>query len=181
MATAEGRRVRLVALAEEDVDRLIRWRAEPEARQHQPLSVLGREQLLQHIQTRKAGTLAELADRDHILIIRDENQGLAVGWLTLEILSRVHGLARIGYTVSKEYWGRGYATGAVQAVCSLLFGETVVERIEADCSVHNPASRRVLEKCGFSHVGLKRSFLIIQKQRVDHYNFELLKDDWEAR
>lgn len=181
MAASGSKRVQLVALAEEDVDRLIRWRAEPEAQQHQPLSILGKEQLLQHIQTRKTGTLAELADRDHILIIRDEDQGLSVGWLTLEILSRVHGLARIGYTVSKEYWGLGYATGAVQAVCNLLFGETIVKRIEADCSVHNPASRRVLEKCGFSHVGLKRSYLIIQKHRVDHYNFELLKEDWEAR
>ena len=69
----------------------------------------------------------------------------------------------------------------MKAIARMLFTETPAKRIEADCSIHNPASRRVLEKCGFNHVGLKRSYLVIAGQRVDHDNFELTKDDWQDR
>ena len=179
MAGGDHKRVSLVPLAEEHVDQLLSWRAQPEAQQHQPIAVLHREQLLRHIEAKETGSFAELKDRDYIHIIQDDDRGVAVGWLTLEVLSMAHGLTRIGYTISKENWGQGYATAAVRAIARILFTGTPAKRIEADCSIHNPASRRVLEKCGFSHVGLKRSYLVIAGQRVDHYNLELTKDDWQ--
>ena len=179
MAGAEQRRVSLVHLAEEHVDQLLFWRAQPEAHQHQPIAELQREQLLRYIEAKEPGSFAELRDRDYIHIIQDDDRGIAVGWLTMEVLSLPHGLTRIGYTISKEYWGQGYATAAVKAIARTLFTETPAKRIEADCSIHNSASRRVLEKCGFIHVGLKRSYLVIADQRVDHDNFELIKDDWQ--
>lgn len=179
MIDAVKKRVSLVPLAEEHVNQLAQWRSQPEAQQHQPLSSLGEEQLLLYIKNKQTSRIADLADRDYVLIIWDDELDRSVGWLTLEILSRVHGLARIGYTISKELWGQGYATAAVQALARMLFSETSVQRIEADVSIHNLASRRVLEKCGFVYVGLKRKYLIIRGERVDHENFELLKDDWD--
>ena len=179
MTDSVKKRVSLVPLADEHVDQLVRWRAQPEAQQHQPLSSLGEDQLLLYIKNKQSSKFAEIADRDYVLIIWDEELDRGVGWVTLEILSRVHGLARIGYSISKEYWGQGYATAAVKAIARQLFSETPIERIEADVSVRNPASRRVLEKCGFAYLGLKRKYLIIRGERVDHDNFELLKEDWE--
>ena len=170
--------VRLALLTEEWIDQLIRWRSQPEAQQHQPITSLSRERLHQYLQSRNPGELADLADRDYILIIEDDKRDEGVGWITLEIMSRQHGLARIGYTIAREYWGQGYATAAVKAIARRLFSDTPIERIEADCSVNNPASRRVLEKCGFRHVGLKRNYLVIQGRRVDHYYYELCKDDF---
>ena len=179
MTDAVTKRVSLVLLAEEHVDQLTRWRSQPEAQQHQPLSLLGQEQLLLYIKNKQPGTIADLVDRDYVLIIWDDERDRGVGWLTLEILSRVHGLARIGYSISKEHWGQGFATAAVQALAQLLFTETSVQRIEADVSIYNFASRRVLEKCDFVYVGLKHKYLIIRGERVDHENFELLKENWD--
>ena len=173
-----NKRVRLTLLTEKWVDQLVLWRSQPEAQQHQPITALGRGRLHQYLQSRNPGELADLADRDYIFIIEDEDRGGGVGWVTLEIMSRTHGLARIGYTITKEHWDQGYATAAVKTIARGLFTETPIERIEADCSVNNPASRRVLEKCGFRYVGLKRKYLVIQGQRVDHYHFELCKDDF---
>lgn len=177
ITTKADQRVRLMPLTEKWVDQLAQWRSWPEALRHQPITALSREQLLRYIPSRKHGELAGLADHDYILIIEDEKTGVGLGWMTLEILSRVHGLARIGYTISKEYWGQGFATAAVKAIAHRLFTETTIQRIEADCSVNNPASQRVLEKCGFRYVGIKRKYLVIQGQRVDHHYFELCKDD----
>jgi RimJ/RimL family protein N-acetyltransferase len=166
-----------VPLSNELIDQLIRWRSEPEAREHQPITPMSQEQLRRYLNTRKPGDLTKLTHNDYILIIEDEQRQHGVGWLTIDILSRLHGLARLGYTIGREFWGQGYATAAVKAIVHRLFTDTPIERIEADCSIHNPASRRVLEKCGFHFVGTKRKFLVIQGKRVDHHYFELSKDD----
>lgn len=178
VAPQPDKHIRLAPLTEEWIDQLIQWRSRPEAQEHQPITTLSRERLHQYLQSRNPGELADLTDRDYIFIIEDDNRDEGVGWMTLEIMSRQHGLARIGYTIAREYWGQGYATAAVQAIARRLFTGTPIERIEADCSVSNPASRRVLEKCGFRYVGLKRYYLVIQGRRVDHYYFELCKDDY---
>lgn len=175
---AEGKQVSLKPLDADRLDLLVKWRSREEAQRHQPISELSREQLLQFIKSRSDGELNMLLDHDYILIIEDTPLSLAIGWMTMEVTSRVHGLVRIGYTVDKEYWNQGYATAAVRELCRFLFSETTVERVEADCSVHNPASQRVLEKCGFRRVGLKRQYLIIRGQRIDHYYYETIKVDF---
>jgi RimJ/RimL family protein N-acetyltransferase len=172
--------VQLIPLNENLVDQLIKWRSQPEAQQHQPITSMSREQLQKYLKSRGSEKLAELANADYILIIMDKELGKDVGWMTLEIMSRLHGLARIGYTISKDLWNQGYATAAVRTLLNQLFRETSIQRIEADCSVNNPASRRVLENCGFRFVGIKRKYLIIKEQRVDHFYFELIRDDFLA-
>ncbi|UCH09529.1 MAG: GNAT family N-acetyltransferase [Fidelibacterota bacterium] len=162
------------------IDQLVRWRAEPEAREHQPITPMNRDQLTRYLDARQPRDLTKLIHNDYILIIEDADNHNGVGWLTIEILSRLHGLARLGYTIGRDYWGQGYATAAVQTVVHQLFTETPIERIEADCSIHNPASRRVLEKCGFRFIGTKRKYLVIQGERVDHHYFELCKDDFHT-
>lgn len=59
------------------------------------------------------------------------------------------GAREIGYWIGREYWGNGIATSALK-----LFLQIVPLRpLSAYVSKHNPASRRVLEKCGFRFSG----------------------------
>jgi RimJ/RimL family protein N-acetyltransferase len=60
---------------------------------------------------------------------------------------------RLGYYFAPEEWGRGYATEAVQAVVDGVFMLTGTKAIVADSRVVNPASSRVLQKCGFAFQG----------------------------
>ena len=58
----------------------------------------------------------------------------------------------IGYWIGRPYWGRGYATAAVE----LLVEEARrrgLERLYAEVFAENPASMRVLEKAGFARDG----------------------------
>jgi len=55
----------------------------------------------------------------------------------------------LGYWLGASYWGRGFATEAARAVIDYAFGELAHETLVAGARVSNPASRRVLEKCGF--------------------------------
>ncbi len=65
------------------------------------------------------------------------------------------GVPEIGYWLGVPHWGRGYATEAVRAVIDHAFGDLRHETLQAGARVSNPASRRVLEKCGFQWTGVK--------------------------
>jgi RimJ/RimL family protein N-acetyltransferase len=80
----------------------------------------------------------------------------------------------IGYWLGVPYWGHGYATEAARAVIDHAFEDLGLERLEAGARVSNPASRRVLEKCGFqwSGVTLLRIHAIASSAPVDRFRLD---------
>jgi RimJ/RimL family protein N-acetyltransferase len=68
--------------------------------------------------------------------------------------------AEIGYWLTNPFWGRGIMTAVVQKACSCAFEEFGLVKITAHVFATNPASSRVLQKCGFEQEGfLKKHFL----------------------
>jgi RimJ/RimL family protein N-acetyltransferase len=63
----------------------------------------------------------------------------------------------VGYWLGVAYWGRGFATEAVRALIDHAFGDLEHETLISGARVNNPASRRVLEKCGFQWTGVQLS------------------------
>ena len=64
------------------------------------------------------------------------------------------GVPEIGYVLSRPYWGKGIMTEALKAFVEELFGNGF-ERVGACHDVNNPASGRVMEKCGMSFTAEK--------------------------
>jgi RimJ/RimL family protein N-acetyltransferase len=61
------------------------------------------------------------------------------------------GQVEIGYGVAAPYRGHGYATEAVAGLCRWLVDEAGATRLVAvDVLTDNVASRRMLEKVGFT-------------------------------
>jgi pimeloyl-ACP methyl ester carboxylesterase/RimJ/RimL family protein N-acetyltransferase len=74
---------------------------------------------------------------------------------------RVRGHAvELGYVISRDYWGRGYATEAAKAVFDWAAAVEGVYRVWATCDVENTASVGVLEKIGMSREGVLRCWAI---------------------
>lgn len=172
--------VELRPIGEEDVDFWAELLAEPEARAYQPLKVRSRSRPMSEIGEYGEENIDHPAHRKFKWVVLDRHNGGRVGVISLEKLDLEHGIARIGYTISKRFWNRGCGTAAVRALTGLGFSEGRLERIEAECAVQNTASRKVLEKCGYRLEGLKRGYLEIGGRRVDHYSFGILRDDWKA-
>jgi RimJ/RimL family protein N-acetyltransferase len=63
--------------------------------------------------------------------------------------------AEVGYWIGPPYWGRGYATEAARSVIDYAFADLGHAELQAGARVSNPASRRVLEKCGFQWTGVR--------------------------
>lgn len=80
----------------------------------------------------------------------------------------------IGYWLGAKFWGHGYATEAVHAVIDHAFADLDCEALAAGARVTNPASRRVLEKCGFqwTGVGLTRIRALASSAPVDRFRLE---------
>lgn len=76
--------------------------------------------------------------------------GAFVGVAGLE--PRDQGL-ELGYWIGEPHWNRGYATEAAHALVDLAFRATPANALHAACRVINPASRRVIHKCGFQYAG----------------------------
>jgi RimJ/RimL family protein N-acetyltransferase len=92
-----------------------------------------------------------------------------------------HGEApELGYWLGVPFWGNGYATEAVRAVIDYAFGTLGHDFINAGARVTNPASRRVLEKCGFqwTGVGLFRIRAIASSAPIDRFRLE--RRIWES-
>ncbi len=94
----------------------------------------------------------------------------------------------LGYWLGAAYWGRGYATEAVRAVIDHAFGELCHDTLAAGARVSNPASRRVLEKCGFQWTGVRltriraiNSAAPIDRFRLDRKLWRSLKGWGAAR
>ncbi|HEX5212720.1 MAG TPA: GNAT family N-acetyltransferase [Pseudolabrys sp.] len=80
----------------------------------------------------------------------------------------------LGYWLGVAHWGQGYATEALHAVIDYAFTDLAHEQLQAGARVTNPASRRVLEKCGFqwTGVGLCRIRAINSSAPIDRFRLE---------
>src|SRR5262249_37900898 len=80
----------------------------------------------------------------------------------------------IGYWLGVPFWGHRYATEAVRAVIDHAFGGLGCDAGAGGARVSNPASRRVLEKCGFrwTDVGLYRIRALASSAPVDRFRLD---------
>ena len=80
----------------------------------------------------------------------------------------------IGYWLGVPHWGTGYATEAARALIDHAFGDLDHEALLGGARVSNPASRRVLEKCGFqwTGVGLYRIRALKSSAPVDRFRLD---------
>ena len=104
--------------------------------------------------------------------------GTFIGCAGLNVKDR--GL-ELGYWIGEPYWKRGYATEAAHALVDLAFRSTGIQVLHVSVRVINPASRRVIHKCGFQYAGqgmmnsLVAGQVPIERYRLDRKTWESLR------
>src|SRR5262245_29621752 len=100
-----------------------------------------------------------------------------IGGIGFHPQADVHRLtAEIGYWLGEPFWGRGIATQALRALTEWVFATTPLVRIYAHVFAWNPASARVLEKCGFTLEGRMRSSVIKDGQIIDQLMYGIVRE-----
>jgi RimJ/RimL family protein N-acetyltransferase len=115
------------------------------------------------------GANKNAAEEQYVITLAN---GTLIGACGLEI--RDGTVPEIGYWLGQPFWRNGYATEALHALIDHAFGDLEHESLLASARVTNPASRRVLEKCGFqwTGVGLCRIRAIHSSAPVDRFQLE---------
>jgi ribosomal-protein-alanine N-acetyltransferase len=80
----------------------------------------------------------------------------------------------IGYWLGESYWGRGIATAAVRGFVPYAASAFGLRRLHAKIFANNPASCRVLEKCGFVREGVLREHALKDGRYLDEIVYGLL-------
>ncbi len=85
--------------------------------------------------------------------------------------------ATMGYWISRSHAGRSITPTAVALVSDHLLTTTGLHRVEIAIRPENAASLRVVEKLGFTRIGVAPGFLHIAGQWRDHVVFQVLAED----
>jgi RimJ/RimL family protein N-acetyltransferase len=85
----------------------------------------------------------------------------------------------IGFTISPEHQGRGYATEAVRLLLAYLFTARGKHRIIAYCDPRNAASAALLERLGMRREGHLRESTWAKGEWTDDLVYALLHHEWQ--
>jgi RimJ/RimL family protein N-acetyltransferase len=124
-----------------------------------------------------------VADAETFIASTDRGEGEAAFVVTLRSgvaigaagIAKLDGKApELGYWIGTQYWGQGYGTEAARAVIDHAFAALGCEELQSGARISNPASRRVLEKCGFQWcgVGLYRIRAIASSAPIDRFRLD---------
>lgn len=106
-----------------------------------------------------------------------------VGDVTLRRVTRGKPYGEVGYYLSAETEGQGFATEALKAVIRFAFQELRMNTISLRCAEDNMKSQKVAERCGFTR-STTLSFAISKKPEEEDriiFTYRLKQDDAAAQ
>ncbi len=88
--------------------------------------------------------------------IADRETQQAIGSVAaVRVLEEIEAV-ETGYCLSRACWGKGLMTEVYAAVLDFFFETVQVNRVQASHDARNPASGKVMLKCGLSYEGTRR-------------------------
>lgn len=101
-----------------------------------------------------------------------------MGTIGLSDHNETWGHAEVGYWVTPDAWGKGYATEATELLVGYGFDQLRLNKVVAYAFAFNAGSRRVLEKVGFTEEGVHREEAFVNGEFVDVHRYGLLAREW---
>lgn len=118
----------------------------------------------------------------HLLCLTILVDSQVVGVGSLEFKPDVYKrTAELGYWLGEPAWGKGIATAAVKQITDFAFQHYDLARLEAKVFGWNPASKRVLEKCGYKLEGTLRNNIYKDGRLTDEFIYSILPSDMQQK
>ena len=111
----------------------------------------------------------------YALVLKENNKMIGA------IEFRVHEsnkCGELGYTLNRNFWGKGYMTEAGKAILELAFNVLNLVRVFAECDVINRASGKVLDRLGMKCEGIHRKSHMTKGTLLDSAYYSILKEEY---
>jgi ribosomal-protein-alanine N-acetyltransferase len=83
----------------------------------------------------------------------DKQTAKNMGVISVYFYRPEHNKAEVGFWLLPQYWNKGFAFEALNAIIAYWMNEKKLHRLEGFVEEGNTASSKVLEKCGFAYEG----------------------------
>jgi RimJ/RimL family protein N-acetyltransferase len=162
----------------DSLELLYAWRKDPVVRQFNPVEDLS----LESLHDRYAAASNGFADFNtaslFFWLIRAGDK--VVGNISIKDINKRMLTAEIGYGISSEERGNGYATEAVRLVTQSAVNESPLRKLIAYVHEDNLASRRVLEKVRYRPEGVLREHYLINGMPANEIIYGILRREFNA-
>ena len=119
-------------------------------------------------------------DYSYTLAITEKTSGTWMG--TIEMFcDPANRSAGIGYWLGVPFWNQGFCTEAVRLMLDFGFAEKGFHRIWAEHWALNPASGRVMQKCGMRKEAVKMDAELVNGEYRDMVYYAILRREWEEQ
>lgn len=105
-----------------------------------------------------------------------EHNGEVIGGIDLLDVNLIEKKAKLGYVLSKEFWGKGIMTRIVHRIIKFAFEEVKFKELEAIHALENLASGKVMIKNGMNYIKNIKEECEDSKKDVKAVSFYSLKN-----
>jgi len=175
--TIRTERLRLTPVTVQNSGTLWHILQQPDLRMYQELPSVGAAAFADMVSKRPKVLRAGSSGRFEWLIYMHRVRK-PVGWVSLRVAERDLTTGEIGYSIVRDFRGRGIATQAVRALLDEAFTEGGLTRINAYCLPENMPSRRLLERLTFLPEGTLPRGATVNGQIVDVLMHKMDRDRW---
>lgn len=111
--------------------------------------------------------------------ICEKETGEFVGSMGLSIF-REQEYCEMHYWIAADQWNKGYCTESAKRIVVYVFEKLNMHRLQITHREHNIASKRVIEKCGFTFEGSARESLKRFGKFENVFSYSILRNEYFA-
>ncbi|WP_126973411.1 GNAT family N-acetyltransferase [Gynurincola endophyticus] len=117
------------------------------------------------------------AESHFIFAIRQKKDKAFIGCISLALDKRHH-RTELSYWLAEPFWGKGLVTEAAKSIMYFAFNTLQLNKITANHIVENPASGKVMVKCGMLKEGYLKQHIHKKDRFYDIVIYGLTKEEY---
>ncbi len=172
----EGKKVRIRAVEQTDLDEIMKWVNDPEVIDN----LLMRYPISRYLEEKWLEKALDTSDMRNKAFAIETKEGVYLGGIGLHKINWENRSAEVGIVIGKkEYWGKGYGTDAMLAILEFAFNHMNLHRVYLQVYDFNARGIKSYEKCGFKKEGVLRDDRFSRGQYHDTIIMGILKEEFK--